>query len=215
MDIGNLVVQQGILAAAGRGRDTVQQQAANLSLRGVVIAVGVPVDRPVGIGDIGAAPLAFHDPQGGDAVVVGAHVAVQPGQAELFAERSGNGLVGITTGPPGVDGHVGLAAAVVQRRVFCGRQAARVLYLDYQLPDIRRVVRQLAVAPCRVGRPVVRIERAAAAGVRGLLVLAFMGGLSVSWRCLPQDGQSFNRVSGDLSLISVNIGTTPGLRHGF
>jgi hypothetical protein len=85
----------------------------------VVVAVGVPADGAVGVGDEVAARRrrARRDGDAGDAVFVGQPVGVEPQQAQLRAQRARQALSSAVTGLR--------YSAMLKRAMVASRAAAR------------------------------------------------------------------------------------------
>ena len=88
LQVGDLVIEQSVLAAGRRISYAVQDHGPDASVRRVVVAVGVPADRAVRIRDVIAADGLAGDRHAADAVVVGEPVVIEAGDAEL-AGRAG------------------------------------------------------------------------------------------------------------------------------
>jgi hypothetical protein len=86
--VRDLVVEQCVLATCRGTPDAMEQHRANAPLGRILIAVGVPADRPVRVGDELAAPRLAGHRHPAQSVVIGKEVAVEPREAELPAERA-------------------------------------------------------------------------------------------------------------------------------
>ena len=169
-DVGHLVIHQRGLAAFASGLHTVQDHAVDAPCLRVVVAVGVPLDGTVGVGNEGRRrPVR---PVGGwrhgdarDAVLVGEPVAVEPVQAQLRPQPARQALVG-RGHRAAVQRHVGMADAAQQARALGVGQLARVGHGDDQVVDMLRLLPQLGLTPAPVSGIVVQVEGAvhAAAG---------------------------------------------------
>jgi hypothetical protein len=157
-DVGDLVVHQLVPAAGFGALHAMQQQAAHLAVERVVVAVGVPLDAAVGVGDELGARAGRRHRQRRDAVVVGEPVGVEVHQSQLAAEQARDVLVGIVAGGRGVERHVGDAAARQQRLAFGQSQSARIGEFDDEFAERARVAGELPLAPGGVGRGVVEVE---------------------------------------------------------
>ena len=157
--VGELVVQQRVLAAGGGVGYAVQHHRPDPALGRVVIAVGVPADRVIGVRDE-FAPRA----DGGhldltDAVVVGEPVAVEPIEAHLMSQQPRNVLVG-GDDRADVDDHVRPPDPIHQRLALGRLQGARVVDRDDEVRQPCRTGGELRVAPRPIGGGLVRVERA-------------------------------------------------------
>src|ERR1017187_7689634 len=112
LDVGDLVVEQIVLAARFRAFDAVQQYAAHRALARVVVAVGVPLDAAIGVRDEFAAGAALGDRERRNAVAVGEVVGIEVAQAELQTEPARDLLVRIAPRRAGVDRHVAAPTAL-------------------------------------------------------------------------------------------------------
>src|SRR5450759_4286070 len=87
-NVGDLVVEEAVFASMARATNAMQQHGADHS-RGpfvIVIAIGVPADGAVGVGNV-AEPPPFRDClKGDDAVALGRAVGLEMNQAEMAGE---------------------------------------------------------------------------------------------------------------------------------
>ena len=157
VDVGQLVVHEQALAALGRRTHAVQHEGAHGALRGVVVAVGVPAQGTVAIGDVAAVRAARAHPQAGDGVLVGTGIAVQAPKPEqrgegaqlLLGQRAWEAhQAGVGTGAGGAHGPEGRP------------RAPRVRHLDGERLQRARPGHKLAAAPLVVGFLVPGIEGA-------------------------------------------------------
>ena len=165
LDVGDLMVEQFVFATGLGAFDTVQQHGAHRALGRVVVAVGVPLDAAIGVGDEFAARAALRDRERRDAVIVGEVIGVEVAQAELQAEPARDLLVRVAARRTGVDGHVGAFAALEQRLPLARAERARIAHFDYELGQRFGKARQLVGAPGLICGVVGKIEGGAGVGV--------------------------------------------------
>ena len=136
--VGDLVVQQRVLTAAQGRTHTVQQQRMVLQVEAVVIAVGMPVDRLVRIGDIGCVQGVVLYRQRGHRICLRTTVVIEVFEPEATTATARNiRPLGLSQGTD-VDRHIGLAATRHQGIVFRIGQFARIIDLDHQLIERAR-----------------------------------------------------------------------------
>ena len=124
-----------------------QQHRLDALVLRVVVAVGVPLQRPIGVGDEAAAAVAGRaHGNAGDAVLVGQPVGVQALQAELQTHGTGDVFVGCTV-RAAVNGHVPAGAALHQGAPLVGTQDLGVGDIDNQLVHTARPIRKFVGAP--------------------------------------------------------------------
>ncbi|EWS64004.1 hypothetical protein Y695_02755 [Hydrogenophaga sp. T4] len=138
-----------------------QHHAFDAAREWVVVAVGVPADGLVGVGDeVGthARPLRRHRDRR-NAVFVGQPVGVEPVQAQLRPEQARQRLV-FFDNRAAVDHHVGERAGLQQRRTLVVAQAARIDHVDDQVFHAHGLSGQFGRPPLRVGLRLVEVKRA-------------------------------------------------------
>lgn len=89
------MVEEIIVAAASCGVDAVQEQAMDLAVGFIVVAIRVPGDGPVGVRDVAGVAVVGLDLQGGDGVLVCPGVVIQAAQAKLLTQGPDDVLVGV------------------------------------------------------------------------------------------------------------------------
>ena len=137
-----------------------QHQCLYLPVSGIVVAVGVPVDQAVGIGNVFAVPVFVDDPQGGNAVI-GTHIVIRVCQTEVCGQVGSNRLVRITAGIAGIDGHIGLAVKRGNGIYFRLARIAGIAYLDNNVIDGLWIIVQLVIQPGMIGLVVIKVKRVA------------------------------------------------------
>lgn len=131
----------------------------------IVIAVGVPTQRPVAVGDIFAGRAALAHLQRRDAVFVGTEIAVQATQTEGGAQvRQPRLQITRRQRVPGVaagiERHVGAAAAVEDRLMLGLARPSWRGEFHQQIVDTPRPPNQFRVAPAKISFQIIGIERA-------------------------------------------------------
>ncbi len=119
--VRDLRIEQGIFTPICGVLHAVHDEGADTLVRRIVVAVGVPLQYLVAVGDVLSLSARRHHPNRGDAVPVGVQVRIQAAQTQLFAQSTYRMLVSSLEGRTRVDGHVRLAAPLNNGFAFRSR----------------------------------------------------------------------------------------------
>lgn len=153
------MIKQGVFAAVAGTLDTVQDQRVDLLFGPVVVAIRVPLDGAIGVGDVLLPYAVCDDSQRGKAGVVREPVVIQLPGAKLSSQRERNLGIRITPGVADVDGHISLSHPLPDGAELCIAQAARVADRYQQLFQGSGVAGQFSGPPGLIKTIIIQAER--------------------------------------------------------
>ena len=134
--------------AAAHGRaDTMQRHGPDGAFWRMVIAISMPADRTVAVGNIALMRGAMIDFEFTQAVIGGAQVTVWFSQAQLRCQCLYGRTVNIFWLATSIDGHVGIANAHGQGVTFVSAELQWVGDLDAEIFNCSTITRKAFVPP--------------------------------------------------------------------
>ena len=170
--IGDLVVKHAILAALGRRAPAMQDHRLDAMRRPmeIIIAVGMPGDRPVRIRDIAGPAAAVGDFNSHNAIAIRRPMVFQRLEAEGPAKPQQQGVgrvVALRFGRRHVERHVGFFNSRHHRGALRRRGAGGVGDGHHQIVDCRLILAELLIPPAAVGVLAIELETAVVGDARG------------------------------------------------